>query len=138
MFNKDKSQAAGEKNFSTSATLISAGTVVKGDLRSENDLRIDGTIQGNVFSEAKVIVGPTGLIDGNITGVHADISGKVTGAITAKEAVQLRNKAILNGNIQTQNLQIDPGASFNGECNMGAVTNVVKMSEGDAVHAKAK
>ena len=70
MFNKDKNTQA-DKNFTSSATLISAGTELQGDLKSENDLRIDGTIHGNVSSHARVIVGPTGFVDGNVEGAQA-------------------------------------------------------------------
>jgi cytoskeletal protein CcmA (bactofilin family) len=136
MFNKDKNTGA-EKAFLNSATLISAGTVVQGDLKSENDLRIDGTIHGNVFSQAKVVVGPTGVVEGNIEGVHADISGRLTGNIVAKEMVQLRTKSHVQGNITAGSLQIDAGAVFNGQSLMGSGGNVVHMNEGEIIHAKA-
>ena len=57
MFNKEKSP---ERAISGSATLISPGTVLNGDVKSESDLRIDGTIKGNVRSDSKIIIGPTG------------------------------------------------------------------------------
>ncbi len=136
MFNKDK-QSQTEKNFSGSATLISAGTVLQGDLKSEADLRIDGTIHGNVYSAAKVVVGPSGFVEGNIEGVHADISGRLAGNVVAKETVQLRTKSQVTGNITAASLQIEAGAIFNGQSQMGPVANVVKMKEGEAVHAKA-
>lgn len=137
MFNKDKNTQA-DKTFSNSATLISAGTVVKGDVKSESDLRIDGTIHGNVTSQAKVVIGPSGVVEGNIEGVLADISGKLVGNIVAKEMVQLRTKCSVQGNITAANLQIDAGALFNGQSQMGAVGNVVVMKEGETLHAKAK
>src|SRR5215204_6461803 len=83
MFVKDKNLSISEK-LGSSATLISEGTVLQGDVNSENDLRIDGTIQGNVLSSAKVVVGPTGCIEGNIHGKQADITGKVIGNISVQ------------------------------------------------------
>ena len=62
MFNKEKTSSYSEKTYSNSATLISSGTILKGDVKSENDLRIDGTIHGNVYSSAKIIVGPSGFV----------------------------------------------------------------------------
>jgi cytoskeletal protein CcmA (bactofilin family) len=136
MFNKEKPTT--EKFLSNSATLISAGTKLKGDVRSENDLRIDGTIKGNVSSSAKIIVGPTGFVEGNIDGAQADITGKVQGNIMAKEMVQLRDQSNVQGNITTASLQIDIGAVFNGQSIMGvAADNVVQMTEGEGIHAKA-
>ena len=57
MFNKEKTSSYSEKTYPNSATLISPGTTLKGDVKSENDLRIDGTIHGNVYSSSKIIVG---------------------------------------------------------------------------------
>jgi cytoskeletal protein CcmA (bactofilin family) len=136
MFNKEKS-AQTEKGTPSSATLISAGTILQGDLKSESDLRIDGTIHGNVVCLAKVVIGPSGLVEGNIEGVHADISGRLLGNIVAKDIVQLRTKSSVHGNISAGSLQIDAGAVFNGQSQMGAVGNVVLMKEGEMAHAKA-
>jgi cytoskeletal protein CcmA (bactofilin family) len=137
MFNKDKNTQS-DKLFPNSATLISAGTILKGDLTSENDLRIDGTIHGNITSQAKVVIGPLGFVEGNVEGIQADISGKLVGNVVAKESVQLRTKCQVQGNITADSLQIEAGAIFNGQSQMGAVGNVVVMKEGEAAHAKAK
>ena len=121
-----------------SATLISAGTVLHGDVESENDLRIDGTIHGNVVSKAKVVVGPSGWVVGNIEGVQADISGRLTGNIVAREMVQLRAQSNVQGNIYSTSLQVDAGALFNGQSQMGTAGNVVMMKEGETAHANAR
>lgn len=138
MFNKEKTSAYSEKSYSNSATLISSGTTLKGDVRSENDLRIDGTIHGNVYSSAKIIVGPSGFVEGNIEGANADITGKVTGNISVKELLQLRGESNVQGNIAATKLQIDPTAMFNGKCQMGAQpASVVTMTnEAEATTAK--
>ena len=144
MFNKEKNTSI-EKFAGNSATLISDGTILQGDLKSETDLRIDGTIHGNVTSTAKIIVGPTGFVEGNIQGSQADISGKVIGSITVKELAQLRVKSDVKGNITAVSLQIESGAAFNGQSIMTTTAaaaappkNVVHMNEGEALHAKAK
>ena len=127
MFNKEKNPS--EKQVSGAATLISAGTVLKGDVVSETDLRIDGTIKGNIKCSAKIIIGSTGFVDGNIEGVQADITGKVQGNIAVKEFLQLRGESNVTGNIAAAKLQIDPSATFNGQCQMGsAATNATKAS----------
>jgi len=139
MFNKEKNASHSEKNFSNSATLISSGTSLKGDVKSESDLRIDGTIHGNVYSSAKIVVGPSGFVEGNIEGANADVTGRVTGNITVKELLQLRGESNVNGNICAVKLQIDPTAMFNGKCQMGAQpASVVTMSnEAETTTAKA-
>lgn len=117
MFNKDKAGNGIGLN-GNSATLISAGTTLNGDVASENDLRIDGTVKGNVICSAKVIVGSTGAIEGNITGLQADVSGNVTGNIEVKELLQMREESHVEGNIMAAKLQIEPTAVFNGRCQM--------------------
>jgi cytoskeletal protein CcmA (bactofilin family) len=137
MFNKEKNNSP-EKFVSNSATLISAGTVLQGDLRSEADLRIDGTIHGNVTSTAKIVVGPTGFIEGNIQGSQADITGKVIGNINVKELAQLRTKANVKGNITAVSLQIESGAAFNGQSIMTTGNSVVHISEEEVLHAETE
>jgi len=138
MFNKEKSTT--DRTAPNSATLISAGTTLQGDIKSDNDLRIDGTVNGNIDCVAKIIVGPTGFVDGNIFGQQADITGKVNGNIIVKDLLQLKGQGNVQGNITAAKLQIDPTAIFNGQCNMGAaVANIVQMSENEsAVKVKAK
>jgi cytoskeletal protein CcmA (bactofilin family) len=117
MFIKEKN-ANGSSLNGNSATLISAGTTLNGDVASENDLRIDGTVKGNVICSAKVIIGTSGLVEGNVTGMQADVSGKVIGNIEVKELLQLREESNVEGNIMAGKLQIEPTAIFNGRCQM--------------------
>jgi cytoskeletal protein CcmA (bactofilin family) len=91
-----------------------------------------------VYSSSKIIVGPSGFVEGNIEGANADITGKVTGNITVKELLQLRGESNVQGNISAVKLQIDPTAMFNGKCQMGAQpASVVTMSnESETTTAK--
>ena len=116
MFNKEKNQS--ERSFASSATLISSGTILTGDVKSDNDLRIDGTIKGNIYSTAKIVIGPSGLVEGNIQAIAADVTGRVTGNISVSEILQLRSDSNVQGNIAAGKLQIDPSAVFNGKCEM--------------------
>ena len=116
MFNKEKNQS--ERGFGSSATLICSGTILTGDVKSDNDLRIDGTIHGNIYSTAKIVIGPGGLVEGNIQAIAADITGRVNGNISVNEILQLRSESNVQGNIAAGKLQIDPSAIFNGKCEM--------------------
>lgn len=110
-------------------TLISAGTTLKGDISSNSDLRIDGTIIGNIHSSAKIVIGSNGVVEGDISGNQADIVGKVSGNIRAKELLQLRGECVVTGNLYAGKLQVEPSATFNGQCHMGA--NVVEMTNNE-------
>jgi len=116
---KNKSDMQPEKSTSNGTTLIGAGTIIKGDITSNSDLRIDGTITGNIHSSAKVVVGANGIVEGDISGNQADIIGKVNGNIKAKDLVQLRGDSVVNGNLYAGKLQVEPSATFNGQCHMG-------------------
>lgn len=113
----------------TGATLISAGTTIKGDISSNSDLRIDGTIIGNINSNAKIVIGSSGVVEGDLFGNNADIVGKTSGTIKVKELLQLRGECVVNGNIYAGKLQVEPSATFNGQCHMGA--NVVDMASNE-------
>ena len=110
-------------------TLISSGTTLKGDLSSNSDLRIDGTVIGNINSSAKVVIGANGVVEGDIMGVQADIVGKVSGNIRAKDLLQLRGECLVSGNLYAGKLQVEPTATFNGQCHMGA--NIVEMNNNE-------
>jgi cytoskeletal protein CcmA (bactofilin family) len=130
MFNtKNKTDMQSEKTNGGGATLIGAGTTLKGDISSNSDLRIDGTVIGNINCTAKIIVGNSGVVEGDITGNQADIVGKVSGNIRSKELLQLRGECVVSGNLYAGKLQIEPSATFNGQCHMGA--NVVEMSSNE-------
>ncbi|MBS1935183.1 MAG: polymer-forming cytoskeletal protein [Bacteroidetes bacterium] len=120
MFNgKSKSDIlGGDTPSGSSASLIGAGTSLKGDITSNGDLRIDGTLTGNINCSAKVVIGANGVVEGDIVGQQADIMGKVNGTIKVKDLLQLKGGSIVNGNIQAAKLQIEPSATFNGECHM--------------------
>ncbi len=121
----------------STATLISAGTTVNGDLLSDHDLRIDGTIRGNVQCKSKIIIGPSGVVEGNIEGQQADINGRVNGNISVHDILQLRGTCLVDGNISAAKLQIEPTAVFNGKCQMGNSANIVQMSTNELQAAEA-
>ena len=136
MFNKEKNQSTASFN-PASATLISAGTTLVGNVQSETDLRIDGTVQGNIACTSKIIVGPNGCVEGDIEGVQADITGRVIGNIAVTDLLQLREKCHVQGNIAAGKLQVDPTALFNGQCQMGTHAEIVQMNPTDEQQAEA-
>jgi len=130
MFNtKNKTEMQQEKTSGNGTTLISSGTTLKGDLSSNSDLRIDGTVIGNIQSSAKIVIGANGVVEGDITGAQADIVGKVAGNIRTRELLQLRGECTVAGNLYAGKLQVEPTATFNGQCHMGA--NIVDMTNNE-------
>ena len=109
-----------------STTIIGAGTVITGDIESSGDIRIDGKLIGNLSSKAKVLIGQDGIVEGDIIGQQADVMGKITGKIKIYELLQLRGKSNVSAEITTGKLEVEPTATFNGRCHMGA--NVVELN----------
>jgi cytoskeletal protein CcmA (bactofilin family) len=117
-------------------SLIGTGTVIKGNIVSNGDVRIDGKLVGNISGGAKVLIGADGVVEGDIEGQQADVLGTVTGRISVSELLNLRGKAVIQGDIRAGKLQIEPTVTFNGKCQMGQAA-VVDMSAEDKPHALA-
>lgn len=94
------------------------GTVMEGTVKSESDIRIDGVIKGKLFCDAKVIIGPTGHVEGEIRCANAHIEGKFDGNIQVSELLNVRESAHLTGNVTTNKLIVQTGAVFNVQCQM--------------------
>lgn len=104
----------------SSVNLIGNGTKIVGDIQSAGDVRIDGLLTGNIVTTGKFVLGPNGVVDGNVTSGNADISGEVKGKVNISEMLSLKASAKVSGDIITGKLAIEPGAIFTGTCNMGA------------------
>jgi cytoskeletal protein CcmA (bactofilin family) len=101
-----------------SINLLSAGTEVKGEIKLSGDFRIDGTFSGTINCKGKVVVGPTGCIDGEIICQNADFSGEVKAIVRVAELLTLKETAKFTGDITTNKISIEPGAKFSGNCTM--------------------
>ncbi len=107
-----------DSNQGNALNMIGIGSLIKGDITSDGDLRIDGKIHGQVVSKSKIALGGTSEIIGNVTARSADISGKIDGDVEITETLFLRASSKINGNIKTGKLVIESGAVFNGNCQM--------------------
>ena len=104
----------------SSVNLIGNGTKIIGDIQSAGDVRIDGLLTGNIVTTGKFVLGPNGVVEGNVTSGNADISGEIKGKVIVAEMLSLKARAKVSGDIITGKLAIEPGAIFTGTCNMGA------------------
>ena len=98
--------------------IIGSGTTIKGDTDCTGDMRIDGKVTGNLKISGKIVIGPTGDINGQITCKNSEIEGKVDGKIYVAELLVLKSTAAILGDISTTKLAIEPGATFTGNCKM--------------------
>lgn len=114
---------------------IVQGTVVEGSVNSKSDFRVDGTIKGKLFCDAKVIIGPTGLVEGEIRCKNAMVEGKFEGILNVSELLNIRESAIVSGDITTSKLIVQSGAVVNGNCNMGGEKRPVLNERSDSPSA---
>jgi cytoskeletal protein CcmA (bactofilin family) len=98
--------------------ILGPGAVVKGEIQISGDFRIDGTLKGTIQCNGKIVVGPTGKIDGEIQCQNADFSGEVKAIVKVTELLTLKETALFSGDITTGKLAIEPGAKFSGTCSM--------------------
>jgi cytoskeletal protein CcmA (bactofilin family) len=98
--------------------LIGTGTIIDGNIVSNGDIRIDGSLKGNLSTKGKVIVGDTGKISGEVNCKNFEVEGSVDGKVFVSELLSLRAKSKILGDITTSKLAIEPGAVFTGKCDM--------------------
>lgn len=101
-----------------SISRISEGTAVKGELSSLTDIRIDGSLEGKIYSSGRIVVGEKASIDGSIFCSDLDLWGKVTGDIYVQNLLSLKSSASVEGNLHVRKLQVEMGAELNGTCKM--------------------
>lgn len=99
-----------------SISRISAGTVIKGEILSPGDIRIDGTFDGKLQSKGRVVIGETAVIKGDIFCDNIDLWGKVEGNLYVKDTLALKEGCIVNGNLHIKKLSVELGSVFNGNC----------------------
>ena len=109
---------AKEMETANNINLVSAGTKVTGDIESSSGIRIDGQLKGKITIRGKVVIGSPGQVNGDIICQLIEVSGKVSGNIQASELVSLKASAVIQGEITTKKLAIEPGAVFTGSCKM--------------------
>ena len=126
---KSKKSNASSNDTSNEINHIAAGTKVIGEIISKGNFRLDGELEGNLVSEARVVLGQTSVLIGSLKSQNAEISGKVNGEIEVADELVLRSTSELNADITTGSLNIESGASFNGITKMGAVVKGLSSDE---------
>lgn len=122
MFNNKKETTSTSRTMTdgkVSETAIGNGAVITGDMETAGSIRIDGQIIGNVVSQARVVLGASGYLEGNLKAESSIIDGKIKGTVNIQNLLTLKATAVIDGDIVCNKLVIESGASFNGSCKMG-------------------
>lgn len=146
MFNNGKKDSSSNRTApSTSSTggghslnSIVKGTEIEGTIKANSDIRIDGSIKGNLFCDAKVIIGPTGSVNGEIRCQNAVVEGSFDGKMSVKEVLNVRETAKINGDTNCGKLIVQPGGVIDGTIAMGGTKPQPKNIAGSANKATHK
>jgi cytoskeletal protein CcmA (bactofilin family) len=108
---------------------IERSTKITGEIISEADFRIDGTLEGTITTSGKVVIGKEGVINGNVNCSFADVEGKFSGKIEVKESLSLKSTSSVEGEVIIGKLIVESGASFNAKCSMRSAKEVKSITE---------
>lgn len=97
---------------------IVEGTQIQGNIHSPGDIRIDGHVKGNLSVGGKLVVGPTGAVDGEVRAQEASLAGRVLGKLEIKGLTSLLQSANVQADLNTGQLAVESGAQFTGNCVM--------------------
>jgi cytoskeletal protein CcmA (bactofilin family) len=109
----------------SSKNVLAADVEIKGSIKFQNDLIVDGKVEGEITSSGVLTVGENAEIRGEIKTKSATVFGKVHGNITVEERCELKSRAVLQGDLKAARLVIEEGATFVGKSevtpNKGAI-----------------
>lgn len=108
-----------ETENTSKINMIGIGTTIEGTISSNENIRFDGILIGNLNTKGKVFVGQSGRVTGEIKCKNCEVEGVVEGKVRVEELLSLRSMSKLYGDIMTGKLAIEPGAIFTGKCDMG-------------------
>ena len=123
--NKEKTQ----KTKVMEINVVAKNTTINGDIISEGDFRIDGTLEGNIKTKGRVIIGIDGSVKGKIDAVNSDIEGKFSGELLVQETLTIKATAIISGDVIIGKLSVEPGATFNASCSMKGAIKELNQNE---------
>ena len=113
VFSKNKLSSSNSNGEATN--IVSHGTVITGDIESEGNFRLEGKLKGNITTKAKIFIGKTGEIIGDIRAENAVIQGQVKGDLEIINELIVKEKCIINGDIKAQNLTAEKGSKIRGQ-----------------------
>jgi len=109
--------------------VIAKNTSIVGDIKSEGDFRIDGTLEGTLLTNGRVIIGVEGFIKGKVDATNADIEGKFSGELSVHKTLTIKATANISGDVVIGKLSVEPGATFNATCSMKGTIKELNQNE---------
>ena len=116
----------------TGKNLLSADVEIKGSIKFQNELTIDGKVEGEITSTGILTIGENAEIRGEIKTKSVTVLGKVHGNITVDERCELKGRAVLQGDLKAARLVIEDGATFVGKSEVTPIKGGMKPSDSAA------
>ncbi len=117
------------ENTNQAINIINEGTVIKGDIIANGDIRIDGELIGNIGAKGRLVIGPNGRVEGEIDCNNIEVAGYIKGKIIVSEMLTMKASAKILGELVAGKLSVEPGSLFTGTCTMGDVKNASVVNE---------
>jgi cytoskeletal protein CcmA (bactofilin family) len=99
-------------------SVIAAGLKIVGDVETAGVLKIEGTVQGSIRGARQVVVGRTGVVQGDVQAEEVVLGGRVVGTVTASERVEIQSNSVIEGDIHTRSIVVFEGGLLNGNVRM--------------------
>jgi len=135
--NKDERKVA--EDATNSSNIIGKGSLLEGSIETYGNIRIEGKVEGNVTTKSKIALGQSSRVAGNILAQNAEVAGEVRGKVEVSDLLLLKASAVIHGDIITNKLIVESGATFNGSCKMGVSIKEIRIgSNGQSEEALSK
>jgi len=121
-FDRQTRLEAAPEEFPAFTHTLASDVTISGKLTFPSNARIDGKLSGEVKAHALLVVGPTALMQANVSAERLIVFGTLRGNVRESGAVELRSGATLIGDVEAAKLKIEEGARFEGRCTMAATT----------------
>lgn len=129
MLNKNQKEA---EELSNSSNIIGKGTIVQGNVETFGNIRVEGKVLGDIKTKSKAAFGQSSQVEGSVLAQNAEVAGHITGTIEVTELLVLKPTATIDGDIITNKLLVESGATFNGKCKMGVKSKEIKIGKPEA------
>lgn len=110
-----------EKNYTDllgRTNRIVEGTKINGSIETHADIRLDGVLMGDLNVAGRLVIGPKGVVEGDVTCVNADVEGRIKGNVVVNEVLVVKASAMIEGEVTVGKLSVEPGAVFRALCTM--------------------
>lgn len=134
MLNKNQKEV---DELSNSSNIIGKGTIVNGSIETFGNIRVEGKVVGDIKTKSKAAFGHSSQVDGSVLAQNAEVAGHITGTIEVTEQLVLKATATIDGDIITNKLLVESGATFNGKCKMGVKSKEIKIGKPEGATQQA-